>query len=405
LRLAVISPFLDRRHGTERCVIEQLERFAKLPGVEIHLYAQRVEDLAGVVRFPEKWQAGQIVWHKVPSIPGPHLLSYSWWFATNHVRRLWDARVHGLHFDLLYSPGMNALDANVISVHVLFQELNAGPRGSFSGGQVPLSQWPTVLHRKMYYALIRALERVVYPQKRVVLAAISQRSADRIAESFQRDDVAIVRHGVDTQTFSSDVRLSRRGSARVAFQVSDGQFCLLLIGNDWKNKGLDVLLRAVAACAALNLGLLVVGNDNPRNYAEQIRSLRLGDRVRFVAPSSDVLQFYSAADVYVGPSIEDAYGLPILEAMACGLPIIASVRAGASEIVRHGENGFVLSDPEDAEELAALLRRLCSDPNLCQALGREAARSASEQTWDRNSRDMWSLIQKAIARKYGRRRG
>ncbi len=111
------------------------------------------------------------------------------------------------------------------------------------------------------------------------------------------------------------------------------------------------------------------------------------------------MQFYAAADTYVGPSLEDAYGLPILEAMACGLPVIASARAGASEIVRHGENGFVLHDPEDSGELAGLLRSLYGDAALRERFAYEAARTAVRETWDRNAADTWEFLQHAYARK------
>src|SRR6202040_3286565 len=122
-------------------------------------------------------------------------------------------------------------------------------------------------------------------------------------------------------------------------------------------------------------------------YDKMIRDFGIANRVTFLPPSPDVMQFYAAADAYVGPSLEDAYGLPILEAMACGLPVIASARAGASEIVHHGENGFVLRDPEDSSELAGLLRSLYVDAALREKLANEAARTAARETWDRNAAD------------------
>src|SRR6476646_10952375 len=80
LRLAVVSPFVDRRHGTERAVAESLERFALQPGVEIHLYSTRVDDLDGVARFPQGSPTARILWHEVPAVPGPHIVAYLWWF-------------------------------------------------------------------------------------------------------------------------------------------------------------------------------------------------------------------------------------------------------------------------------------------------------------------------------------
>jgi glycosyltransferase involved in cell wall biosynthesis len=86
------------------------------------------------------------------------------------------------------------------------------------------------------------------------------------------------------------------------------------------------------------LRLLVVGSDDPIFFRPVILELRMQDRLRFEAPSGDVLFFYAAADLYVSPSLEDSFGPPILEAMACGLPVIASSHAGASEMIHDGGN-------------------------------------------------------------------
>src|SRR5260370_7034376 len=108
-----------------------------------------------------------------------------------------------------------------------------------------------------------------------------------------------------------------------------------MIGNDWTNKGLDTLLIAFRECSELSLTLLVAGSDDRLAYEEAIRNLHLESKIRFVGSSPDVMQFYAAADAYVAPSLEDAYGLPILEAMACGLPVIASSPARPTAIIPH----------------------------------------------------------------------
>ncbi len=109
-RLAVVSPFLDKSHGSERIVIEWLTH---LPGeFEIHIYSQRVQDL-GPLNF---------TWHRIPRLPGPHLFDFIWWFAANHIWRKFDGRFRDLEYDLVFSPGANCLDADVISVHILFSE-------------------------------------------------------------------------------------------------------------------------------------------------------------------------------------------------------------------------------------------------------------------------------------------
>src|SRR4029077_19860236 len=109
--------------------------------------------------------------------------------------------------------------------------------------------------------------------------------------------------------------------SRQGLKLSESDFVFLLIGNDWKNKGLDQLLRALAIIE-IPIQLLVVGTDDPGLCRSALRQLRLDDRVRFLAPSADVLSFYAAADAYVGPCLEDDDGLPILESLVsvvCGI--------------------------------------------------------------------------------------
>jgi glycosyltransferase involved in cell wall biosynthesis len=401
LRLAVISPFVDRRHGTERCLAEQLERFCKIPELlEIHLYAQRVEDLAGV--SPGKFDSfsGKIFWHKVPRLPGPHLAGYVWWLIANHAQRWWDARVRGLRYDLLYSPGINALDADAISIHVVFHELYSRVRSQLRLRDTALKLWPVVLHRQMYYRLICFLESRIYTKSTTALSVISRHAAQSIAKTFARD-ANVIPHGVDVAVFNPGARSAVRESARKALGLEPEDFCFLLIGNDWKNKGLDALLRAAAVCGDLPLKLLVVGSDEPRRYEQLIQELRLTSRVQFAKPIAEVMEFYGAADAYVGPSLEDAYGLPIIEAMACGLPVIASVRAGASEIISDGRDGFVLQNPEDEEEIAALLRRLVEKPELRAKIGEEASQTARGHSWDRNAADTWEFLLRCAETRQG----
>ncbi len=392
----MVSPFLDRRHGTERCIAEQLERFAKYPDTEIHLYAQHVEDLSNLVRYPAR-ATGTIVWHKVPRLPGPHLFGYLWWFLANHLQRWWDEKVSGLKFDLLYSPGINAFDAafdaDAISIHVIFNEFYQRVRP-----RLVRNRNLTNVHRQLYYKLICLLEKVIYRQRNS-LTTISAHSSACLLKFFQRNDVPVIRYGVDTEAFSPASRAKRRDSERASLGIEATDFCLLMIGNDWKNKGLDTLLDALSGCREIGFTLLVVGSDDRRSYDEQIRRLDLESQIRFPGSSPDVMQFYAAADAYVAPSLEDAYGLPILEAMACGLAVIASSRAGASEIILDGQNGFVLRDPEDPRELATLLRQVYSDVSLRIKIANAATRTAMEHTWDRNAAATWEFLTAALAQK------
>ena len=80
-RIAVVSPFIDKRHGTERRVAECVQRLAG--EYEIHVYSNRVEDV----------DLDKITWHRIPALPGPHLFGYLWWFLANHLWRWRDSPV------------------------------------------------------------------------------------------------------------------------------------------------------------------------------------------------------------------------------------------------------------------------------------------------------------------------
>src|ERR1700676_2451131 len=109
-RLAVVSPFLSKSHGTERMVVEWITHLAG--DFEVHVYSQSIQDL----------DLSTVTWHRIPKLPGPHIFNYLLWFGANHIWRRWDRSIRGLQQDLTFSPGTNCLDADVVSVHIVFAE-------------------------------------------------------------------------------------------------------------------------------------------------------------------------------------------------------------------------------------------------------------------------------------------
>lgn len=387
MRLGVVSPFLDRQHGTELCIVEQIERLASREQWQIELYSQRVAQIDGLRAgaasngSPE----GGIFWRRVSQIPGPQLLKYPWWFLANHWARWKDRRLGRVEYDLLYSPGINCLDADVIAVHIVFHGFYERVREQLALRRVPLRSWPRVLHRKLYYKLIMFLERRIYRKSHVRLLAVSTVVAKQLDRHFGRRDVVVIPNATNPLRFNPAARSEKRPQSRSMFGFADTDFIVLLIGNDWKKKGLDVLLQAAAQLLDLPLRLLVVGTDDPGIYGDVVQKLGLEKKIRFEAPSPDVVRFYAAADVYAGPSLEDAFNLPILEAMACGLPVIASAMAGAAELIEDGTTGFILPDPRNAQMLAELLRSLWTDAPRRTCISEAAASAAARWTWDENA--------------------
>jgi glycosyltransferase involved in cell wall biosynthesis len=114
------------------------------------------------------------------------------------------------------------------------------------------------------------------------------------------------------------------------------------------------------------------------------------------------MQFYAAADVYVGPSLHDSFALPPAEAMACGLPVITSAQNGGAGMITDGVDGFVLNDPRDTAALAQLLRLLWEQPELRRRMGEWAARTAQHYTWERNARETLAFLAETLRRREAR---
>jgi len=387
-RIAVVSPFLDKRHGTERCVAEQIERIAG--DYEIHLYSSAVEDL----------DLSRIKWHRVPRLPVPHLISYVWFFAANHFMRWWDRAFKGRHYDLVFSPGINCLDADIVAVHIVFAEYYRLAQSDLALRRNPIRTWPWLIHRKLSYRLFVALEQRVYARKSLSLTVISSKMEADLERCFnRRERLSRVYHGVDLEHLHPARRQSLRDDARQKVHLPANAFALLLIGNDWSKKGVPCLIEAVCRLANSNLWILLRGQDGSSSCRELLRKRGL-DKRTIMLPSIPEIEFhYAAADAYVGPSLEDSFAIPPLEAMACGLPVIVSRQAGAAELVTHGVDGLILEDPRDSRELAALIRQLSENAKLCQCLGSRAADTAQRFTWQSNADQMKAVFDECLREK------
>lgn len=385
-QLVVVSPFIDKQHGTERCVAEQIQRLSST--YEIHLYSSRVRDIS----------LGSIVWHRVPVPPGPEALRFLCWVAANTFLR-WKDRLRGLRPVASYSPGPNCLAPDVVSVHALFARLRRMPKDSSNG----LSGRTTVLtqvHRHVYYWIAECAERAVYRNSKVKLAAVSSRTAKDLRSLFGRDEgVSVIYHGVETARFSPERRSTTRAEARKSLGLADDSIAILLIGNDWEKKGLTRLITARAQLRDERLRILVVGSDSALDANPDVKTAKDKGRLTVHPARDDVEFYYAAADIYASPSLEDAFALPVLEAMACGLPVITSSAAGVSEIIRHGEDGFILADPRDAKVLAGHVEQLSSNPALREKMGQAAARTAANYTWDRNAEQLRALIEQVLSQR------
>ncbi len=209
--------------------------------------------------------------------------------------------------------------------------------------------------------------------------------------------IRVVHNGVDPRRFSPERRAAHRPAMRRQLNLRDHETVFLFVGHDFQRKGLATVIRAVGRLVreALPVRLLVAGGRGHGRYDWIARRCGADAAVTFLGPVADPVPYYAAADAYVLPSFYDPFGLVVLEAAASGLPVITSRRAGASELLTNGLQGYVLRDPADDRELAERLRSLL-DPPLRRRMGQSARDLAVRHTMDRNCQEILAIYREVI---------
>ncbi|MBA3652986.1 MAG: glycosyltransferase family 4 protein [Actinobacteria bacterium] len=332
LVLAVVSPEIHRHGGTERVVAEQVDRWKESCDIRVYTMDCHEIDVNGLLI------------RRTRRPPGPQLFVFVWWMIANSVRRRIDARRLGPP-DVTYSAGVNCLNADVVSVHIVFTRLL-----DVLKGQPPLIRQRLTLrklHTAAYWRLVRRLEQRVFRHTPELWTASTDHARD-LERRFgrARGSVAVVPHGVDARDFSPQHRSRLRAASRVAMGVAD-EFVLLLFANDVATKGVDIALRAMPLVPP-SARLFVVGSLSCADVTALDEWATVRSRTTFVPRAPDVLAYYAAADALIAPSREDVFCLPALEAVACGLPVVVSARAGAAEFLA-GHGGVVVIQPDSGE--------------------------------------------------------
>jgi glycosyltransferase involved in cell wall biosynthesis len=218
-----------------------------------------------------------------------------------------------------------------------------------------------------------ALQRAAYACAHMVVANSSAARRRLIREGVRADRIGVVANGIDVSRFGPS--FSRTARRRIA-----------VVANLRPEKGHDVLIRAAAALVGRfpDAHVDVIG-DGPCRAALEAHVARRGlvRAFTFWGHREDIAARLAAADIFVLPSRSDACPNAVLEAMAAGLPIVASRTGGIPELIEDGRTGL-LTDPDNAQALCDQLCRLMEEPSLGEQFGRAARTDVETRyTFDR----------------------
>ncbi len=206
----------------------------------------------------------------------------------------------------------------------------------------------------------------------------------------------VIYNGVDPKEFHPQNRALFREEIRREFGILEEEFLILFVGSGYRRKGLRYLLEAISLLKEEKLlRVLVVAKGKKRPYLRRAARLGVKNRIVFAGERKDLRKFYAACDLFVLPTIYEPFGNVCLETMASGLPLIVSRTSGAAEIVIGGENGLLLENPQDSQELAQKIR-LTFDDKFRDRLARNARALAENFTVERNVERTLALYRQTL---------
>jgi glycosyltransferase involved in cell wall biosynthesis len=294
--------------------------------------------------------------------------------------------LNNLKYDIIHSQGLNCfIGMNIITAHAFKSLQDKIVKGSYDF--------------KDYF-----MERLVFNQAKVIIAPsnLAKKSLVKFYK-IPEDKIRVVYHGVDIEEFSPATPSERQNLRKNG--VNDDSFVILFIG-EFKRKNLDDVLMALSKLNK-NIKLIVVGGKRAGGktyYMKMIEHLKLTSRVLFYdfVSQKQLLELYKISDVYILPTLYDTFGLTVLEAMAVGLPVIVSRRAGVSELLLNTsvEEYFILNEIS-AEGIRKRLELLMSDETLRRKLGLIARKIAEKWTWQKTAEETLKIYEEVVKVKGG----
>ncbi|MBB3763181.1 glycosyltransferase family 4 protein [Sphingomicrobium lutaoense] len=233
-------------------------------------------------------------------------------------------------------------------------------------------------HLQMFEPYMRAALRRLY-RRCDALIAPAQSTVAVLEAQRMNDEIHIWSRGVDREQFNPE---RRDMEWRRSLGIRDEEFLVAFLGRIVIEKGLDVFADVIARLKKTtpDARVLVIGKGPAKPWFEQ----HLPDDAVFIGQvtGAELARAVASSDVLLNPSVTEAFGNVTLEAMACGLPVVATAATGTNSLVENGENGF-LSSPGDNQGLADSLARYAADPELAARHGQEGLRRARTRDWDR----------------------
>ena len=335
MRVALVKKrYSLKSGGSERYCVTLARRLLR-HGHEVTVIGESMdEELAGEVKFC-----------KVPVNRWT-----SWTHNRSFAENAGKAAALG-RFDLVYGLGRSfGLDAVRVTERLQSHWLNVRYRG-------PANRWLQGINPR--HRTLIELERTIYRSDQT-RRVVTQSKLDRrlVQEYYQipEEKIRTIHNGVDITAFHPGLR-SESAAVREEFDISADEPLLVFASMDFEGKGLGSILKALALTRHRDCRLIVLGTGPVRKFRRVAADLGVEPRVIFTGRRSDIARFYGAGDLFLLPTAYEPFPNVVLEAMACGLPVMTTTSSGGADILEVGKNGYLISDVHAVDQMAESLNQ------------------------------------------------
>ena len=374
MKVCMISRAVNKCGGISRYVAEIAERVSV--NNEVHILSARC-DLSGPNFILHRYS--------IPRKPYFLQIAISFLKVSSLARKLHEK----FNFDVIHSSECEGTYQDIITAHSCV-------RGAYEKLKRNNLFIDAIRRARPFVAFGLDVEKLIYAKRKYKkIIAVSEGVKNELIRYYRlpNEDIVVIPNGVDLEEFKPD--LEKRRKIREKHGIEENEIVLMFSGHEFKRKGLEYIIRALPDVKEY-VKLLVVGKDNQNPYKELASKLGVLDKIIFAGFVPDISEYYAASDIFVFPTAYEAFSLATLEAVASGLPILATKVNGTEELIKEGYNGFFIK--REPKDIAEKINISVEDENLRKQMSKNARKTAEKYSWDEVARRTIEVYEEVMRR-------
>lgn len=379
MKIALVKKRYSLRHGGSERYCVNLSRRLQQSGHDVTIIGETIDDeLKDDIDF-------------IPIATS----NWSSWSRNQSFAEGCQSAVKQNRFDIVYGIGRSyGLDAVRVTERLQSHWLNVHYRNPVRRSLEQMNP----RHRTLIN-----LERDIY-QSKSVFCVVTQSQLDRqLVQKYYNipeEKIRTIYNGVDTNQFHPGVR-EQASDVYSELNLDPENPLLVFASMDFEGKGLRYLLEGLSRIDNKEAHLLVLGSGPTSKFQKIANAHNVGKRVTFAGRRNDIQRYYGAGDLFLLPTAYEPFPNVNLEAMACGLPVMTTKTSGGADIIREGQNGYLIPDVQSVDEIVECLNQhLSLSTQQTAAMQACCWETAQQLTIDKNTQQTLQMFEEVLLEKF-----